>query len=71
VVKPVDGTSQKELASAIEMQLGNIKALTSEERNRMVEPVLRDLDLWSLGIRSVLFFLSMILVAVVAMMSVS
>lgn len=71
IVKPLENVTEKELASTIEMELGSVKALTSDERNKIVEPVLRDVDLWNLGIRSVLFFLSMILVTTVAMMNVS
>ena len=71
VVEPKEGTSEEEIANRIELEIGSTKALTSDERNEIVEPLLSDVEKWNLGIRSVLFFLSMILVNMVAMMNVS
>jgi len=71
IVKPLENVMEKELASRIEAELGSVKALTSDDRDKIVEPVLRDVDLWNLGLRSMLLFLSMILVITVSMMNIS
>jgi len=71
IVKPSKGVTQEELAQKIEMQIGSVKALTCEERNEIVLPALSDIETWNLGIRAMLFFLNMILVANVATMNIS
>jgi len=71
VVEPKEGITEEEIANRIELEIGGTNALTSDERNEIVEPLLSDIEKWNLGIRSVLFFLSMILVTLVAMMNVS
>ena len=71
VVEPKEGTPEEEIANRIELEIEYTKALTSDERDEIVEPLLSDIEKWNLGIRSVLFFLSMILVTMVAMMNVS
>ena len=71
VVEPEEGVSEEELANRIELEIEYIKALTSDERDEIVEPLLSDIEKWNLGIISVLFFLNMILVTTVAMMNVS
>jgi len=71
IVEPKEGALEEEIASRIELENGSTKALTSNERNEIIEPLLSDIEKWNLGIRSVLFFLSMILVTMVAMMNVS
>ena len=71
VVEPKEGIPEEEIANTIELEIGSTNALTSDERNEIVEPLLSDIEKWNLGIRSVLFFLSMILVTTVAIMNVS
>jgi putative ABC transport system permease protein len=71
VVEPKEGVPEEEIANRIELEIGSTKALTSDERNEIIEPLLSDVETWNLGIRSVLFFLSMILVTMVAMINVS
>ena len=71
IVEPKEGVPEEEIAKTIELEIGSVKALTSDERNELVEPLLSDIEKWNLGIRSVLSFLSMILVTMVAMMNVS
>ena len=71
VVEPKEEVPEEEIANRIELEIGSTRALTSDERNEIIEPLLSDIEKWNLGIRSVLFFLSMILVTMVAMMNVS
>ena len=71
VVEPQEGITEKELANRIEKEIEGVKALTDDERNEIVEPILRDVETWNLGIRSVLFSISMVLVMMVATMNVS
>jgi ABC-type lipoprotein release transport system permease subunit len=70
-VKPVQGCSQEELANAIEQQVEYANALTEDERNDMIQPVLAQVEIWNLGIQTVIFIMSLILVMTVTIMSVS
>jgi len=70
-VKPLHGYSQVDLAEAIEQQVTFVKALTEEERNDMIQPVLAQVETWNLGIQTVIFIMSLILVMTVTIMSVS
>jgi len=71
IVEPDEGVTESKLADRIEEEIGGVRALTGVERNEMVEPLLHDIETWNLGIRSVLFFLSIVLVMTVAMINVS
>lgn len=72
-VKPTQGYSQENLADLIEQQLAYIKisALTEDERNDMIQPILAQVETWNLGIQTVIFIMSLILVMTVTIMSVS
>jgi putative ABC transport system permease protein len=65
-----DGT-EKEVANRIEAEIPGVEALTTDERNELVEPLLNDFETWNLGLTTVLYLLSMILVTMVAMINVS
>lgn len=69
--KPAQGCSQDELADAIEQQVEYVNALTEDERNDMIQPVLAQVEIWNLGIQTVIFVMSLILVMTVTVMSVS
>ena len=72
IVEPVKGVNVEELAERIEeAEIGNINALTEEERTHHAQPLISNIETWTLGIRSVLFILSMIFVTTVAMMNIS
>ena len=70
VVEP-EGDTEKEVAENIEANITGLKALTADERNKIIAPLLSDIETWNLGISGMLFFLSMILVTTVAMMNIS
>jgi len=70
-VRPVQGYSQEELADTIEQQVEYVKALTEDERNDMIQPILAQIENWNLGIQTVIFIMSLILVMTVTIMSVS
>jgi putative ABC transport system permease protein len=70
-VKPIQGYSQKNLTDAIENQIQNVSALTEDERNDMIQPILAQVETWNLGIQTVIFIMSLILVMTVTLMSVS
>jgi len=70
-VKPTQGYSQEDLANRIEQNITYIKALTEEERNDMIQPILAQVETWNLGIQTVIFIMSLILVMTVTIMSVS
>jgi len=71
VVEPQEGIEREDLANRIETQVLGVRALTDEERNEIVEPMFRDIELWSLGITSAVFLMSAVLVMMVAVMNVS
>jgi ABC-type antimicrobial peptide transport system permease subunit len=70
-VKPVQGYPIANLTEAIEKEYPYLKALTEEERNDIIQPVLDQVGLWSFGIQTVVFAISLILVMTVTLMSVS
>jgi putative ABC transport system permease protein len=71
VAHPEEGVTEKEVADRIEADILGVEALTTDERNEIVEPLLHDIETWNLGISSALYLLSMVLVITVAMMNVS
>jgi len=71
IVKPAPGYSLKNLADAIENQISSVKALTEDERNDTVQPILAQVEMWNIGIQTVVFLMSLILVMTVTIMSVS
>ena len=71
VAQPDEGVAEKELVDRIEAEIMGVEALTTDERNEIVEPLLHDIETWNLGISSALYLLSMVLVTTVAMMNVS
>ncbi len=72
-IEPADGYSQQELVDGIRknQELAYVKALTEDERNDIIQPVLAQIETWNLGIQSVIFLMSLILVMTVTLMSVS
>jgi len=71
VAQPEEGVTEKEVADRIEAEILGVEALTTNERNEIVEPLLQDIETWNLGISSGLYLLSMVLVTTVAMMNIS
>jgi len=75
IVKPEEGVDVREVADRIESELNNpverIKALTSKERNNLIDPLLDEVNMWNLGISGVLFVTSVTIVTLVAMINVS
>jgi putative ABC transport system permease protein len=72
IVTPHSGVqSSEEVAKKIETEISGVSALTDAERGETVEPILNEIALWNLGIKSMLFLMSMLLVTTVTMMNVS
>jgi len=71
VAQPEEEGTEKEVANRIEAETLGVEALTTDERNEIVEPLLHDIETWNIGISGALYLLSMILVITVAMMNVS
>lgn len=70
-VKPLQGYSQENLTDTIEEQIAYVSALTEDERNDMIQPIIAQVETWNLGIQTVVFIMSLILVMTVTLMSVS
>ncbi|MDH5374671.1 MAG: ABC transporter permease [Candidatus Bathyarchaeota archaeon] len=75
VAEPEEDVDVEEVADQIESELNNpverIKALTSEERNNLIDPLLDEVDMWNLGISGVLFVTGVTIVTLVVMINVS
>jgi len=71
VVKPKPDITQEELASRIEGEISYVMALTENERNELIKPILEAMENWNMAIQGILLFLSIILVAIVGMINVS
>jgi len=69
-IKPLQGYPQKNLTDTIE-EIKSVNALTEDERNDMIQPVLAQVETWNIGIQTVIFLMSLILVMTVTVMSVS
>jgi len=70
-IKPLQGFQQENLTDTIEKQILYVNALTEDERNDMIQPVLAQVETWNIGIQTVVFLMSLILVMTVTVMSVS
>jgi len=71
VAEPEEEGIQEQVANRIEEEIEGLEALTTHERHEIIEPLLHDVETWTLGLTSALYLLSMILVTTVAMMNVS
>lgn len=70
-VKPVQNMPEQNLTVTITQEMENVNALGETQRNDVVQPVLEQVQTWTVGIEAVVFFISLILVMTVAIMSVS
>jgi putative ABC transport system permease protein len=70
-VKPAEGYPQKNLTEAITKKISYVQALTEDERNDMIQPVLAQVETWNVGMQTVILAMSLILVMTVTVMSVS
>jgi putative ABC transport system permease protein len=70
-VKPSQGYSQQNLADMIKGNISYVNALTENDRNDIIQPILSQMETWNLGLETAIFFLSLILVMTVTTMSVS
>ena len=70
-VKPLDEYSQTDLTVLIEQNITYVQALTEDKRNDIIQPVLTQVETWNIGIQTVIFIMSLILVMTVTIMSVS
>jgi len=71
VVKPQEGVTAEGLAGRIETDIVSVKALTSDERNEIIAPLLQDIENWILAITSILFFVSTTIATTVSMINIS
>lgn len=69
VVRPKNGVSSEDLASKIEFEIEGVKALTDSERNELLVPVVQEAELFNMGIRTILFMMSFMLIAAISMMN--
>lgn len=68
VDKEVD---EQDMTNRIEETISYVTAISDDERENIVKPLISDVEKWNVGIQSVLSFISMVLVALVAMINVS
>ncbi len=70
-VRPTPGVPEQNLTTAITQKISYVNALTETERNDIVQPVLDQVQTWTVGIETVVFVISLILVMTVTVMNVS
>jgi putative ABC transport system permease protein len=72
-VKPVQNLPEQNLTEAInnDKKLDYVNALTETQRNDIIQPILAQLQTWTVGTEAVVFTISLILVMTVTIMSVS
>jgi putative ABC transport system permease protein len=70
-VRPAPNMPDQNLTLAIKKKISYVNALTETQRNDIVQPVLDQVQTWTLGIEAVVFIISLILVMTVTVMSVS
>jgi putative ABC transport system permease protein len=70
-VRPAQNMTELNLALVIKQKIGYANALTETQRNDIIQPILDQVQTWTLGIEAVVFILSLILVMTVTIMSVS
>lgn len=70
-VTPAQGYTPENLSKAIEGRIDYVQALTEDERNDMIQPVLHEIETWNFGLEIVILVMSLILVMTVSIMSVS
>jgi ABC-type lipoprotein release transport system permease subunit len=71
VVDSKEGVVQDEIASEIENKISYVMALTDEERNILTKPIIDFVESWKIAVQAILLSLSMVLTAIVGIMSVS
>jgi len=70
-VKPVSGYLERNLTESIKGEVSYVDVLDEDERNDMVQPILAQVETFNVGIQTVVFVMSLILVMTVTIMSVS
>jgi len=72
-VKPVQNVPEQNLTEAInsDKKLNYVNALTETQRNYIIQPILGQLQTWTIGTEAIVFTISLILVMTVTVMSVS
>jgi len=70
-VRPALNVPEQNLTIAIKQKIGYVNALTETQRNDIVQPILAQVQTWTLGIEAVVFIISLILVMTVTIMTVS
>ncbi|MEM3774054.1 MAG: FtsX-like permease family protein [Candidatus Bathyarchaeia archaeon] len=71
VVEPDETINGDVLSRDIENEITGVKALTEEERNDFIRPLLNELKNWNFGVTVALLTLTMCLVATITFMSIS
>jgi len=72
-VKPLQNVPEQNLTEAInsDKKINYVNALTETQRNDIIQPILEQLQTWTIGTEAVVFTISLILVMTVTVMSVS
>jgi putative ABC transport system permease protein len=70
-VKPLQNVLQQNLTTAIKQKITYVNALTETQRNDIIQPIIEQVQTWTIGIEAMVFIISLILVMTVTVMSVS
>lgn len=70
IVEPMEEVSEDELAEKIEEQISNVEALTTTERNQLIEPLLNDFRRWNIAIEIFSFIIGSFFIIVLSLINV-
>ena len=70
IVEPIEGVSEEELAERIEEKIANVDALTTNERNQLIQPLLNDFRKWSTAIEIFSFIIGSFFIIVLSLINV-
>jgi len=70
IVEPMANVLEEELAERIEENIVNVDALTTNERNQFIEPLLKDFRKWSIAIEIFSFIIGSFFVIVLSLINV-
>ena len=70
IVEPMEEVSEDELAERIEERISNVEALTTEERNQFIEPLINDFRRWNVAIEVFSFIIGSFFIVVLSLINV-
>ena len=71
LVKPASGVTEEELSNKLEATIRGVIALNTTERETLMVPLFKDINLWVTGLQVVVFAICMLIVTTLSLIGVS